>query len=249
MNSLDQVCERFNNNFLCHKRINHRPTCQVSLLFNRTQHCSLKIAAPKVRYSFGSFNFLFFQKPTDSLVRCPNKTFHARYHGLIHFEEISKCTIETPMFTLLPKSPESGQSTLAYQTKPIFVMDSEWLKMTVAFDTKKNKILNQENPDPWLSIISDKNEEVRIFGSYTILVNSIFICIVTIIIIFMLGICLVNCMHYPPKFLQDHQFPFRSKSFSMVNCAEDNVSAIPEVEVLWKHSAKNNQICTYEKII
>ena len=135
------------------------------------------------------------------------------------------------MFTLLPKSPESGQSTLAYQTKPIFVMDSEWLKMTVAFDTKKNRILNQENPNPWLSIISDKNEEVRIFGSYTILVNSIFICIVTIIIIFMLGICLVNCMHYPPKFLQNHQFPFSSKSFPMENCAEENFSAIPEVEV------------------
>ena len=229
MKSLDRVCERFNNKFLCHKRINHWPTCQVSLLFNRTQHCSLKIAAPKVRYSFGSFNFLFFQKPTDSLVQCPNKTFNARYHGLINFEEISKCTITTPLFTLLPKSPESGESTLAYKTKPIFVMDSEWLKMTVAFDTNNKKILNQDNPNPWLTMISDKNEEVRIFGSYTILVNSIFICIVTIIVIFMLGLCLVNCMHYPPKFFQDHQFPFRSKSFSMVNCAEDDVSAIPEL--------------------
>ena len=36
-------------------------------------------------------------------------------------------------------------------------------------------------------------------------------------------------MHYPPKFFQDHQFPFRSKSFSMVNCAEDDVSALPEL--------------------
>ena len=25
MESLDKVCERFNNNFLCHKRINHFP--------------------------------------------------------------------------------------------------------------------------------------------------------------------------------------------------------------------------------
>ena len=32
MESLDKVCERFNNRFLCHKRINHFPTCQVSLL-------------------------------------------------------------------------------------------------------------------------------------------------------------------------------------------------------------------------
>ena len=75
MESLDKVCERFNNNFLCHKRINHFPTCQVSLLSNHTRYCSLKIAAPKVRYSFGSFNFLFFQKPTESLVECPEKHF------------------------------------------------------------------------------------------------------------------------------------------------------------------------------
>ena len=101
MDSLDKVCERFNNNFLCHKRINHFPTCQVSLLSNHTRHCSLKIAAPIVRYSFGPFNFLFFQKPTESLVECPGKTFHAKYHGLINFEEISKCTITTPRFTLL----------------------------------------------------------------------------------------------------------------------------------------------------
>ena len=65
-----------------------------------------------------------------------------------------------------------------------------------------------------------------------ILVNSIFIFIIIIIIILMLGICLVNCVHYPPKILQDHPFSFRSISFSMVNCAEDHDNAIPEEEVL-----------------
>jgi hypothetical protein len=59
MESLDKVCKRFNNRFLCHKRINHFLTCQMSLLSNHTLYCSLKIAAPKVRYSFESFNFLF----------------------------------------------------------------------------------------------------------------------------------------------------------------------------------------------
>ena len=103
--------------------------------------------------------------------------------------------------------------------------------MTVAFDKDNKKVVNQEEPNPWLTMESNKNEEVRIFGSYTILVNSIFICIVTIIIIFMLGICLINCMHYPPKFLQDHPISFRSDSFSMVNCAEEQDSAIPEEEV------------------
>ena len=69
MANLETVCEKFNNNFLRHKCINHFPTCQVSLLYNHTQHCSLKVAAPKVRYSFGSFNLLFFQHPTNSRQR------------------------------------------------------------------------------------------------------------------------------------------------------------------------------------
>lgn len=233
MTSLDRVCERFNNNFLCHKRINHFPTCQVSLLFNYTQHCSLKIAAPKVRYSFGAFNFLFFQKPTDSLVQCPAKTFNAKYHGLINFEEISKCTITTPRFTLLPKSPESVKSTLVYKTKPIFVLESEWLKMTVLFDKNKKKLVSQEEPNPWITMESNKNdEEVRIFGSYTILVNSIFLCIVTIIIVFILGICLLNCMQYPPKFLQDYPFSARSDSFPMEDCDPEKEPAIPHEEIL-----------------
>ena len=233
MTSLNRVCERFNNNFLCHKRINHFPTCQVSLLFNYTQHCSLKIAAPKVRYSFGSFNFLFFQQPTDSLVQCPAKTFNAKYHGLINFEEISKCTITTPRFTLLPKSPKSVKSTLVYKTKPIFVLESEWLKMTLLFDKNNKKLVSQEEPNPWLTMESDESDkEVRIFGSYTILVNSVFIFIVTIIVIFMLGICLVNCMQYPPKFLQARPFSFPATSFSMVNCDPELDPAIPHEKVL-----------------
>lgn len=227
MNSLTKVCERFNNNFLCHKRINHFPTCQVSLLFNYTQQCALKLAAPKVRYSFGSFNFLFFQKPTDSLVQCPGKTFNAKYHGLINFEEISKCTITTPKFTLLPKSPESEQSTLVYKTKPLFVMDSEWLKMTIAFDKTNKKHSSHNEPNPWLAMESNNDEEVRIFGSYTILVNSIFMFILAIVVVFMLSLCIVNCVRYPPKFLQDHPFSFRQGSFTSVHCNEEDIPMNP----------------------
>ena len=73
---------------------------------------------------------------------------------------------------------------------------------------------------------------MRIFGSYTILVNSVFIFIVTIIVIFMLGICLVNCLHCPPKFLQDHPFSFRSSSFSLVKGNSNDDPAQPEDEVL-----------------
>ena len=43
------LCERHNNNYLCHKRINHKPTCQISLMNNRTEGCSIKQADYKVR--------------------------------------------------------------------------------------------------------------------------------------------------------------------------------------------------------
>ena len=100
--------------------------------------------------------------------------------------------------------------------------------MTILFDKYNKKQNTQDEPNPWITMESSKSdEEVRIFGSYTILVNSIFICIVTIIIVFMLGICLYNCMQYPPKFLQDHPFSFRSNSFSMVDCNDEKDSAIP----------------------
>ena len=104
--------------------------------------------------------------------------------------------------------------------------------MTVAFDNSNKKVLPQGDPNPWMTMEVDRKDEVRIFGSYTILVNSIFICIVTIIIVFMLSICLYNFMQYPPKFLQDHPFPFQSRSFSMVNGEQELDPAIPHEEVL-----------------
>ena len=75
MEDLEDECERFNNIFLCHHRINKFPTCQISLMNNATERCSLKLAAPKVRYSYGSFKFLFFQEATKTLVECPNERY------------------------------------------------------------------------------------------------------------------------------------------------------------------------------
>ena len=97
--------------------------------------------------------------------------------------------------------------------------------------TAIKKVLSQGDPNPWITMEADRKDEVRIFGSHTILVNSVFVGIVTIVIIFILGICLMNCMHYPPKFLQDNPFPFRSKSFSIGNCEADKDFATPEDEV------------------
>ena len=219
MEELDRVCERFNNIFLCHKRINHFPTCQVSLLYNSTNHCSLKRAAPKVRYSFGSLNFLFFQLPTVSLLECPEgKTSNELYYGLINFEQISKCTIKTTRFTLLPKSPAHSEvSTLIHQPKPVFILDSEWIKVEVAFNNRKHNRFNPEEPNPWqhVDIISNYEEEVRVFGSHTVLVHSVAMFLIIAIIIIILSICITNCQIDPPFLPHDHpsSIPLDSLSF------------------------------------
>ena len=38
MEEVNELCEQFNNNYLCNKRINHYPTCQISLINNTTPH-------------------------------------------------------------------------------------------------------------------------------------------------------------------------------------------------------------------
>ena len=143
-----------------------------------------------------------------------------------------------PKFTLLPKSPESKQSTLVYKPKPIFVFDTEWLKMTVAFDQNNKKVPPPGEPNPWMTTNPDHNEGVRLFGSHTILINSVFMFIATIVIIFILGICLVNCNYCPPTFLQDHPFSFRANSVSLVPCDPEEPHgvdpALPGDEVLTK---------------
>jgi hypothetical protein len=178
MDDLDKVCEKFNNNYLCHKRINHFPTCQISLLYNHTTECSLKLADPRVRYSFGSFNFLFFQHPTNSLVECPDDQFHTIYHGLVSFEQISKCNITTTKFTLLPKSPANSVSTMVQRTQPIFVLNNEWIKVTVEFDNKKQKKQTAIEPNPWKNNdkLSNQDQEIKLFGTHTILVFSTLHC-------------------------------------------------------------------------
>ena len=62
MENVEELCEQFNKNYLCHKRISHYPTCQISLINNATKYCSLRPAIPKVRYSFGYFSYLFSKK-------------------------------------------------------------------------------------------------------------------------------------------------------------------------------------------
>ena len=95
------------------------------------------------------------------------------------------------------------------------------------FLSTQQKVPPPSEPNPWVTTNPDHTGGVRLFGSHTILVNSIFMFIATIVIILMLGICLVNCVHYPPTFLQEHPFSFRSNSFSLVDCAPEEDPALP----------------------
>ena len=227
MEDVEELCEQFNGNYLCHKRINHYPTCQVSLINNATKHCSLRPAIPKVRYSFGSFSYLFFQKPTQSLVECPNlaysfnktglefDTSHPKYHGLVDVGEMSDCTITTPQFTLLPRSSTKTSSTLETKAKPLFLLDNQLIKVLVAYDEKEQEGKDQE-PNPWHQMDIDSNkDDIRIFGNHTILVHSIMMFLILSFMIMLLSICVMNFLNYTPDFLKEQLPPIEDSASSL----------------------------------
>ena len=220
LTDLDQLCDKFNNNFLCHKRINHFPTCQISLFYHHTKECSLKLADHRVRYSFGPFNYLFFQSPTDTLVECPGKEFIENYYGLLNFDRISRCKITTKKFTLLPKSTATGLSNFINKTSAVSVLESEWLKVTVKFDSNKLKKEQEKDPsNPWnrMDIAPDNEEdEVRLFGNHTILVHSIAMFFVMTLIMIMLVICIMNYLDYVPEPFRSFPTKFGSSQQSVV---------------------------------
>ena len=163
-------------------------------------------------------------------------------HGLINFDQISKCKITTDKFTLLPKSPASGVSTLVHQIKPIFVLDSEWIKVKVKFDNRKKDVLNQQEPNPWqnMDIISNHEEEVRLFGSHTILVHSVTMFFVVIIVMIMLSICVANCLRYTSTHLEKRTLSICSGLHSLGEGDIESHIAHPKSEVL--SSAKDTPV-------
>ena len=106
------------------------------------------------------------------------------------------------------------------------------------FLSTQQKVPPPSEPNPWVTTNPDHTGGVRLFGSHTILVNSVFMFIATIVIIFILGICLMNCTHCPPTFLQNQPFSSRANSFSLVPCDPEEPHgedpALPGDEVLTK---------------
>jgi hypothetical protein len=140
-------------------------------------------------------------------VECPGKEFIENYYGLLNFDRISRCKITTKQFTLLPKSTATGLSHFINKTSAVAVLESEWLKVTVKFDSKKSKKEQQKDrSNPWnrMDIAPDnEDDEVRLFGNHTILVHSIVLFFVVTLLMILLAICIMNYLDYRPE-------PFRS---------------------------------------
>ena len=98
----------------------------------------------------------------------------------------------------------TGISSFTDNTTKITVLDDDWIKVTVKFDNKKAIMQKNEGngeADPWYSvqILQDDDDEVRIFGSHTILVNSITMFFIVTILLLLLTICLMNFFNYIPE--------------------------------------------------
>jgi nitric oxide reductase large subunit len=65
-----------------------------------------------------------------------------------------------------------------------------------------------------MDITSDK-EDIRIFGSHTILVHSILMFLILSFILMLLSICVMNYLHYTPKFLQEQAVPVEDEASSL----------------------------------
>ena len=201
---LETLCEVFNDNYLCHKRINHKPTCHIALMNNHTEGCALKLADHKVRYSFGPLNYLFFQFPTHTLVKCPDKKpFPIIYHGLVDINDIENCKISTKTFTLLPRTSLTTSPLSTTKPTKVTLVDNEWLKVILQFDINQ-KETEDEDQDPWaqVRVIPDQNEDVKLFGSYTILIHSIVLFLIATLLLSLLTICLMNFFDYIPEQLR-----------------------------------------------
>ena len=87
----------------------------------------------------------------------------------------------------------------------------------VEFDQHKQEEQNNQDPNPWhqMEIESNYKDDIRIFGSHTILVHSILMFLILSFMIMLLSICVMNFLHYTPKFLQDHTASVKGSASSL----------------------------------
>lgn len=200
---VNQLCETFNQNLLCHTRVNTFPSCQVSLIHKHTKHCDLKMAEDRVRYKLGPYSYLFFKTPTITMVNCcteredcpPDNRYEKTFQGLVDFQDINKCKISTSKFTLLPQSTNVGITIKNNKARTVAIFDSEWIKVIVKLEHDKEKealkwspMNNDTNDDQ----VDPEQHAFKLLGTHTILIHSVLIFIVIILVIIVFVICLTN---------------------------------------------------------
>ena len=200
---IDKLCDNFNGNLLCHTRVNTFPSCMISLIYQHTEQCSLQLAEDSVRYSLGPINYLFFKKPTNTMVdcctnrsHCPQDKHYAKeFHGLVNFEDINQCKIVTKQFTLLPQSTELGITVENNKARTVAIFDHELAKVIVKFEKEK-----EDEAMQWIhyanytgdELMDKQPHEYKLLGTHTIYIHTILLFIIITIVTSIFCICLVN---------------------------------------------------------
>jgi hypothetical protein len=145
-------------------------------------------------------------------------------------ERISECTITTDKFRLLPNSAaKGGESTFNDKIKPVIMENEELLKATMRFEKDQDRVQNHQEANPWThkQDISDR-EDIKIFGDHTIFVHSISMFLTLTLLLLLLAICMMNFLHYTPKFLQDHILSFAESLDSFNEQKDEHDMALNE---------------------
>ena len=82
-----------------------------------------------------------------------------------------------------------------------------------------------------MEISSNNEDDIRIFGRHTILVHSVLMFLILSFMLMLLSICVMNFLHYTPKFLQDHIMSIRGSASSLhAHPNQDNIALGEEVD-------------------
>ena len=233
-----KMCENFNQDLLCHTRVNTFPSCQVSLIYKSTEHCSLKMAENRVRYNLGPYSYLFFETPTTTMVDCcqeredcpQENNYETTYQGLVDLQDVNKCKIITKEFTLQPLSTSTGFAMENRKARTIAILDHEYIKVIVKLEQEKEKEALEGSP------ITDGNDDnqmdpeqqdFKLLGTHTIYIHSVLLIIVIFLVTIIFVICLIN---FAREFHEtEYSLPalFQSKDPEEVSIGIDIPSADP----------------------
>ena len=118
---------------------------------------------------------------------------------------ISQCKITTKTFTLLPKSSITTMALFAEKIKRVTLFNNDWLKVALKFDKQTYRLTTEETHplEHLLNFTSPVDDnDIKIFGSHTILIHSIGMFFIFTTLLLLLTICLMNFFHYIPEYFK-----------------------------------------------